>query len=264
MYEDLKTLKKFIVKTQKFDGLLNRSLSNKRIFFTPKEHKYLEKFYENIYFLKTITKELNDELYQELHSVLSETNLESRMRDLTVYCKSYPTELDGILSEPMLFKNVASSLIKFIAYLKMMAKTYQEISEKEQQDELLSPTNINKQIILEHVEESMKLIKNDNSIPQDEKEKIVYIHETIIKEVKKDKTLWSKVIGLFHILGTACTLYVSTPIIYDELNIAYNGIISGYNPSDKQIEKLFDPISIPKYKLEEQNDTIININRTET
>jgi hypothetical protein len=187
MEEKLKKLKKFIKKTEEFYNALNDSLSNNKISFKEKEHSYLAKFHEKIYFIKEISSETEKSKIAEFNRILSSTSIEHRFQDLKVYCDSYSSSLDGTLTEPQIFKLASESLIRFIAILNVIKSSYSELVERNNTS-LFDESNINKTDIIGYLNKSMEEFSKIQNIPPLEKEKLIFVYKEVIQEVEKPKT----------------------------------------------------------------------------
>lgn len=235
MEENLKKLKNFIKKTENFYNSLNNSLSKERIFFKEEEDSYLDKFHEKIYLIKEISLEIGANKYSEFNSILSSTSIEHRFQDLKVYCDSYPSSQDGILTNPQVFKNASESLIRFIAILKVIKSNYSKLVKKNNTS-LFDESNINKSEIIGYLNKSMENFSKIQSIPPLEKEKLIIVYKEVIKEVEKPKTSWEKVLGYLNVLGLCVTLYTGTSQISEDIHSAYKAIAKNIKVEERKIE----------------------------
>jgi hypothetical protein len=256
MEEKLKKLKKFIKKTEEFYNALNDSLSNNKISFKEEEHSYLAKFHEKIYFIKEISSETEKSKIAEFNGILSSTSIEHRFQDLKVYCDSYPSSLDGTLTEPQIFKLASESLIRFIAILKVIKSSYSELVERNNTS-LFDESNINKTDIIGYLNKSMEEFSKIQNIPPLEKEKLIFVYKEVIQEVEKPKTSWEKVLGYLNVLGLCVTLYTGTAQISEDIHSAYKAIAKNIKVEERKIElpPIFNGKSI--YQLDNTETTIL-------
>ena len=212
---------------------------------------FLIKFISNIESILILSKEIDNLTFERFNNILESSNIENIVAELLY-------TINDVKSSQLVKREIARKTLVSIARLNNAIQTiiqkYESIQNND--DEIFKPSNINKDAIIEYLDQAIIGIEKA-TIQKEEKQKlIIYIKETRT-EVIKESTTWKNVIGALVITAAIISGIADAEGAYKNINKAITHIMG--SSIQKTIPSVFENLNIevPTKQLSSNNDSSV-------
>ena len=206
----------------------------------------LDNFSSNLAGCLRATPLINSQTGTRLNALLTETNIEDLVIQLTVRLKIAKKEravAQGIAAYSYMIRRVfvkseqislftdnsipLESVLAAFSRLRIIIKSLEEEQFRKTQndDEIFKPSNIDVSLIASQIEEAIEHINTSNDIAAPEKERLVSYLSEAKSELAEKAPAWKKVVGALIICATLLSGVAAAPQAIDNLNDAIKHIL---------------------------------------
>ena len=201
---------------------------------------FLEKFSENIENILLLSKSIDDLTFTRFNNILGTSNIENIVSQLSFI--SNMNEFGGS-EEDTICRKFIVALNRLDDSISSIIQKYEFIQNNN--DEIFEPSNINKDVIIEYLDQALIGIEKA-TIQKEEKQKlIIYIKETR-REVIKESTTWKNVIGALVITAAIISGIADAEGAYKNINKAITHIMG--SSIQKTIPSIFENLNIEAHE----------------
>lgn len=197
-------------------------------------------------FVRSVDKKIYDnaqELIQQAKLIESIANIQvifriaaeqkplSKIRTLVgKFVYSFPAFANIFPKQQRLFSEEAVSIQRILVALgrlknlvKMANETY--IRRWSHDSDIFKPSNLDEEIILQHIETAITEIERDSVLPNEEKKQLIEYLNKAKSELSEDRPSWNKIIGALVIVATIIGGIAMVPQAYENIDAAIKYIL---------------------------------------